>query len=57
MQTIIDPNFLAVIQKKEDVKSRSEYLSTLKPDSEILAKWHSTGTKQRVDASLTLGIS
>ena len=31
--------------------ARSKYLSTLESDSKILVKWHSTGTKQRVEAS------
>jgi len=42
---------LAVLHKKEDDKSRSKYLSTLKSDFEILIKWDSTGKKQLVEAS------
>jgi len=42
---------LAVLHKKEDDKSRSKYLSTLKSDFEILIKWHSTDRKQLVEAS------
>ena len=50
--TIIDPEVFAVFQKKEDDNSRSTYLSTLKPNSEILIRWHSNGTKQQhVEAS------
>ena len=50
MATIIDPEILAVLHKKNDRKG-SRYLSTMKQDTEISIKWHFTGGKELVEVS------
>jgi len=46
MATVIDQKVLAVFQRKKDDESKSEYLSTLKPDSKILIECTIAGGKE-----------
>jgi len=49
--TILEPELLSILATKKDGRSKTEYLSTLDPESMVLIKWQSTGGKEPVVVS------